>query len=141
MCFNIFSFSEHLEQQALESIIYSFQTEKGICKWFSIQHILYAAFCDKAFLFNALSIPRSPYLMISEHPNEVHLCLKRTWNYNMLYEFVWKSPSQRKVFIHTPRSKVFIVYFLPTAFVASSDCCNSSWTVSCWVIGRCIVLQ
>lgn len=122
MYFNIFSFSEHLQQQALESFIYSFQTEKGI----SIQHILYTAFCDKAFLFNDLSIPRSPHLMISEHPNEVHLCMKRTWNYNALYEFVWKSPSQRKAFINTPRSKIFIVYFLPTAFVASSDCCNSS---------------
>ena len=38
--------------------------------------------------------------MISEYHDEVHLCMKRTWNYNMLFEFAWKSSYERKGF-HT----------------------------------------
>ena len=82
------------------AFFYNFQTEKSLWRCFFIKHILYTAFCDQLYLFNDLSTPRSLHLMISEYPNEVHLCMKRTWNYNMLFEFAWKTSYQRKGF-HT----------------------------------------
>ena len=107
-----------------------------------------------AFPFNTFFI--QPFVsshassIISAYPDPLILWLvsipmkfisvwKRPWITTCSLSLSGKVNIKGRAFIYTPRSKVFMVYFWSIAFVASTDCCNSSWTVSYWVIGRGIV--
>ena len=113
MYFIIFFFTENFHKQTLKRL--SFQTEKDFWKCFSVQHIFNTAFCDKPCLFNDLSITRSPYVTVSERPNELYICMKRPKITTCYLNLSGKVDINGKAFINTTILKVFIVYFWPTA--------------------------
>ena len=58
--------------------------------------------------------------MISEHPNELYICMKKTQNYNMLSEFVWKGSYQWKGFHTHPYIERVYRIFLASCFLRLS---------------------
>ena len=140
MYFNISFLAEQLPQQAFKSFIYIFQTEKDLCKCFSIQYILYTVFSDKPYLFNDLSIPRSRHLLIIEHLNKGHRCMKRIQNYNTFWICLEKSKAMggfsytpldwRWLFLWLPLTAAIVLGQICVELLATVQFCCSEWLFS-----------